>query len=148
MQPFLSLLFIRSADTPDASPWLPEPPDVTAGQVAMSPWGGWVLEKTLKPMCPHIAPSAHSCLWTHSPLSVSLSLSLSLSHTHWKWESGVRQDADSHCAEKGWQAGVQMGFYFVAQDLLESSPTSLTEPPKASGRQDLGRASHFSPHVI
>ena len=41
-----------------------------------------------------------------------------------------------------------MGFYFVAQDLLESSPTSLTEPPKASGRQDLGRASHFSPHVI
>ena len=92
-----------------------------------------------------MAPSDHSCLWTHSPLSVSLSLSLT--HTRWKRESGVRQDADSHCAEKGRQAGIQMGFYFVAQD-LESSPTSLTEPLKASGRQDLGRASHFSPHVI
>ena len=98
----------------------------------------------------HVPPHCPKCplLLVDSFSSLSLSLSLSLSHTHWKWESGVRQDADSHCAEKGWQAGVQMGFYFVAQDLLESSPTSLTEPPKASGRQDLGRASHFSPHVI
>lgn len=56
----------------------------------------------------------------------------------------MRQDASYNHAEKGHQAGVQMGFYFVAQDLLEGcSLPSLTAAGKASGCQALGRVSNL-----
>lgn len=56
----------------------------------------------------------------------------------------MRQDANYNHAEKGHQARVQMGFYFVAQDLLEGcSLIPLTAAGKVSGSQALHRVSNL-----